>query len=338
MENKDRLLGQLADSPGEEACQKRTPLPPSQESAAAAAEDLASAGIDPTCTRSRGLETPRLSLQTLDGVVEGDLTEESKRHATMTAQQQRGPERNADDPVLDEAQAGGASSETFRTPRDETDQGSPLRLDYEELSQSGSKHPGYMDGGSSISSQDLELEHHRGGSRETYGTYISGMRSLVRRAAEQGDTGGLSEDLVASLDSNKAVPHNRTASKVNPPTSSVSRETIHQINNRPVPERTRRRLSILQLLRKQTTTRGAGGETRPSGIPSISSTGAIADLMDSESSSNRRRAGEPTRRSPTRRSSVRHLGSILCGICRRKPSPGQSSDSHSSVSAEELAG
>ena len=318
------MRGQLAGSPGKEACQKRTSLSPSQESAAAA-EDLSSADIDPTYARSRGLETPRLPLQTPDDVVEGDLPEESKRHATMTAQQQRGPERNADDPVLDEAQAGGASSETFRTPRDETDQGSPLRLDYEELSQSGSKHPGYMDGGSSISSQDLELEHHRGGSRETYGTYISGMRSLVRREAEQGDTGGLSEDLVASLDSNKAVPHNRTASKVNPPTSSVSRETIHPIDNRPAPERMRRRLSILQLLRKQTT-RDAGGGA------SINSTGAIAELRASDSTSNRRRPGEPTRRF-----SVLHLGSILGGLCRKKPSPGQSSDSHSSLSAEELA-
>ena len=41
---------------------------------------------------------------------------------------------------------------------------------------------------------------------------MSGMRSLTRREAEQGDTGGLS-DLMVSLDSNKAVPHNRTASK-----------------------------------------------------------------------------------------------------------------------------
>ena len=74
-----------------------------------------------------------------------------------------------DDSVLDKTEAGGASSETFRLPRDEADQGSPLGIDYDELSQGGSKHPGFFDGGSSLSSQDLDIEHHRGGSRESYG-------------------------------------------------------------------------------------------------------------------------------------------------------------------------
>ena len=56
----------------------------------------------------------------------------------MTAQQPRGPERNADDPVLDRAQTWGIP-EALRTPRDETVQGNSLRLDYDELSQDSSK-------------------------------------------------------------------------------------------------------------------------------------------------------------------------------------------------------
>ena len=232
----------------------------------------------------------------------------------MTAQQPRGPERNADDPVLDRAQTWGIP-EALRTPRDETVQGNSLRLDYDELSQDISKHSGHMDCGSSISSQDLDLDYLNGGSNETYGAYISGMRLLARHEAEQGDTGGLS-DLVVSLDSNKVVPHNRTASKVHGAgggchNAPVCREKIHPIDNRPVPKRARL-MSIIPLIRKQTT-RGTRGETRLSGILSISisSSGAIADLF-SESSSNRRRAGEPTRRS-----SVRHLGSVFSGLVGR---------------------
>ena len=230
----------------------------------------------------------------------------------MTAQQPRGPERNADDPVLDRAQTWGIP-EALRTPRDETVQGNSLRLDYDELSQDSSKHSGHMDCGSSISSQDLDLDYLNGGSNETYGAYISGMRLLARHEAEQGDTGGVS-DLVVSLDSNKVVPHNRTASKVHGGgchNAPVCREKIHPIDNRLVPERARL-MSIIPLIRKQTT-RGTRGETRLSCIPSISisSSGAIADLF-SESSSNRRRAGEPTRRS-----SVRHLGSVFSGLVGR---------------------
>ncbi|EJK68344.1 hypothetical protein THAOC_10482 [Thalassiosira oceanica] len=330
MENKD-VREQLADSPEDEACQnsisrriKRLPLPSQgsqgQESATTAAK-LASTDIDPTCTRSRCTQTPRLPPKTPDDIVKGDLPEESKRQALLTAQQQRGPERNATDcSVLDKAQTGGVSSATFRTPHDEADQGSRLRLEYDELSMDGSKSPDCKDGGSSLSSQDLDLEYRRGGSYEPYGTYISGMRSLAQREAKQCNI-EVGSELMASLDSNIAVvPHDRTTSKFydsDGHNSSVCRETVHPIDNRPAPERTRRRMSMLPLLRRQTTL-GDVGEASPSDISSTSSTRAIADVGVSGSSSNRPRAGEPTRRS-----SVRHLGSILGGLFRKKPSQGR---------------
>ncbi|EJK68345.1 hypothetical protein THAOC_10483 [Thalassiosira oceanica] len=319
MENKD-VREQLTDSSEGVACQnsisrriKRLPLPSQGQESATTAANLASTDIDPTCTRS---QTPQLPLQTPDDIVKGDLPEESKRQAVMMTQQQRGPERNAADSVLDKAQTGGVSSATFRTPRDEADQRSWLRLEYDELSMDGSKHPDYKDGGSSLSSQDLDLEHHRGQSNELYGTYISGMRSLAQREAERREMEGLS-DLMASLDSNIVVPHDRTSSKVYDSdghnNTAVCRETVHPIDNRPAPERTRRRMSMLPLLRRQTT-RGAVGGASPSDISSTSSTRAIADVGVRESLSNRPRAGEPTRRS-----SVRHLGGILGGLLRKKP-------------------
>ncbi|EJK69730.1 hypothetical protein THAOC_08982 [Thalassiosira oceanica] len=296
--------------------QATAPSSQGQESATTAA-NLASTDIDPTCTRS---QTPQLPPQTPDDIVKGDLPEESKRQAVMMTQQQRGPERNAADSVLDKAQTGGVSSATFRTPRDEADQGSWLRLEYDELGMDGSKSPDCKDGGSSLSSQDLDLEYRRGGSYEPYGTYISGMRSLAQREAKQCNM-EVGSELMASLDSNIAVvPHDRTTSKFydsDGHNSAVCRETVHPIDNRPAPERTRRRMSMLPLLRRQTT-RGAVGGASPSDISSTSSTRAIADVGVGESLSNRPRAGEPTRRS-----SVRHLGGILGGFFRKKPSQGR---------------
>ena len=323
MENKNPR-GQPADSE-DEACEnsisrriKRIPLPTKGQESETTAENLAHTDIEPTCPRA-----PQSPLQTHDDIVKGDLPEESKRQALLITQQQRGPERTAADPDVDKALTVGAS-ETFRSPRGDNDQGSWLRLDYDELSQLSSNHPDYKDGGSSLSSLDLDLEFHRGGG-QSYGAYISGMKSLAKREADQSDMEGLSE-LMVSLDSNKVVPHDRDDRK-----SSARRETIHPIDNRPAPERAGR-MPMLSLLRKPK--RGARGEGRPGSVSRVSGTGAsAADVRVSESSSNRRRAGEPTRRF-----SVRHLGSILGGLLRKKSSGGQSSESRHSLSAGELAG
>ena len=324
MENKNPR-GQPADSSEDEACEnsisrriKRIPLPAKGQEfeTTTTAANLAHTDIEPTCPRA-----PQSPLQTHDDIVKGD--EESKRQALLITQQQRGPERTAADPDVDKALTVGAS-ETFRSPRDDNDQGSWLRLDYEELSQLSSNHPDYKDGGSSLSSLDLDLEFHRGGG-QSYGAYISGMKSLAKREADQSDMEGLSE-LMVSLDSNKVVPHDRDDRR-----SSARRETIHPIDNRPAPERAGR-MPMLSLLRKPK--RGARGEGRPGSVSRVSGTGAsAADVRVSKSSSNRLRAGEPTRRF-----SVRHLGSILGGLLRKKPSGGQSSESRHSLSAGELAG
>ena len=414
----------LADSPGDEACLKRLPLPANcQESATT----TASTGTDvdahlPKKSWSSDATVKTTPLETHDEINRYDLPEEIKQQALVMTQQKTG-----------------GASETFPSPRDDVDQSSWLRLDCEELSQLSSNHPDYYhDFGSSLESLDLEFQKECG--HESYGTYISGMRSLAKRQVDQSDVEGFSE-LTVGLDSNKVVPHERTASKVydrDGRKSSVRRKTIHPIDNRPAPERARG-MSMLQLLRKQTT-RGAGGEGRPGCISCRCGTGASAGVRVSDSAGNcpredddlvlernssdyggaramtseytsiRRRAnvvnpiqsqsssqarkgpsdsrlqsrqpladcqsdhrhtavGQPTatrggsasrssleRRAmtcttqkgvakpnneagvTTRRSSVRHLGSILGGLLRKKPSGGQSSESRHSPSAGELAG
>ena len=231
--------------------------------------------------------------QTPDEIVKGGLPEESKMLLlnTLMATDHRklGRSTTSADSVVEMAERVDAS-ETIQTPlrEDDDDQSSWLSLDSEGLSQNSSDHPDH--------------EFRRDGSHESYGTYISGMRSLAEHEAEQSNMKGGSEQ-TASWNSNQVVQRDRPASKSydrdgcsknvcesaqrRASVSSLRRETELPIDDRPIPGTARRNL-MPTLLRKKTM-HGTGGVTGPNDTSHRSSTGASAKVGGGGSSSNRRR-------------------------------------------------
>lgn len=305
MEVKD-LHCQLADSAEDEAYRngisrriKRLPLAvfPTTSSgvtgATTASTDAAEDAHLPQKTWPSDVTVETTPPQTPDEIVKGDLPEESKMLLlnTLMATDHRklGRSTTSADSVVEMAQRVDAS-ETIQTPlrEDDDDQSSWLSLDSDGLSQNSSGHPDH--------------EFRRDGSHESYGTYISGMRSLAEHEAEQSNMKGGSEQ-TASWNSNQVVQRDRPASKSydrdgcsenvcgsaqrRASVSSLRRETELPIDDRPIPG-TARRNSMPTLLRKKRM-HGTGGVTGPNDISRRSSTGASAKVGGGGSSSNRRR-------------------------------------------------